>query len=165
MIDYQYIFAMIKNFSVKYSCTPRSWQQVACIVGGQSCLRCGLWMDGIEKQITWKKTWKTWRKETQKNLERSWQQVVCIVWGSKFSQVWILGYVWYTSYLLTWMLHNAGKWMASKKQIETRKMTQKNSKVPKHVTLLIFLLLLCCSLYLPLSTYFVWRVADAVKEA
>ena len=112
-----------------------------------------------------KKTWKTWRKETQKNLERSWQQVVCIVWGSKFSQVWILGYVWYTSYLLTWMLHNVGKWMASKKQIETRKMTQKNSKVPKHVTLLIFLLLLCCSLYLPLSTYFVWRVADAVKEA
>ena len=30
-----------------------------------------------------------------------------------------------------------------------------HSKVPKHVTLLFFLLLICCSLYLPLSTYFV----------
>ena len=30
-----------------------------------------------------------------------------------------------------------------------------HSKVPKHVTLLIFLLFICCSLYLPLSTYLV----------
>ena len=95
----------------------------------------------------------TWRK---KNLKRSWRQVVCIVGGSKLSQVWILGYMsdippicWLECCI---MLENG--W--NRKQIETWKMTQKHSKVPKHVTLgLIFLLRICCCIYKPLNAYFV----------
>ena len=123
MIDYQYIFAMIKIFSVKYSGTPRSWQQIVCIVGGQSCLRCGLWMDGIEKQTTWKKTWKTWRKKLKKTWKDPGNRLFALCEGQSCLRC---GYLdmsdippicWLGSCI---MLENG--WNL-KKQIETRKMT------------------------------------------
>ena len=150
MIDYQYIFAMIKNFSVKYSGTPRSWQQIVCISGGQSCLRCGLWMDGIEKQITWK----TWRQKTQKTWKDPGNRLFALCEGQSCLRC---GYLDMSDIPpICWlgcciMLENG--WNL-KNRLKLEKWFQ-HSKVPKPVTLLIFLLLICCSLYLPLSTYLV----------
>ena len=153
MIDYQYIFATIKNFSVKYSCTPRSWQQVVSIFWGQSCVKCGLWVDGIEKQITWKNL-KSLKKKNSKKLGKILATgcLHCVrVKVVSGVDTWIC-----LIYLLfadsdAGMLENG--WNL-KNRLKLEKWLQ-HSRVPKHVTLLISLLLICCSLYLPLSTYFV----------
>ena len=122
-----------------------------------------LWMDGIEKQITWKKTWKTCgKKNSKKNLERSWQQVVCIVWGSKLSQVWILGYMsdippicWLRCCI---MLENGWN-RKTDWNLKNDSETLQSSKA-YHTWFNFFLLMCCC--FKCLSC---WSLADAVKGA